>query len=124
MRLKIKKKLKKRFGKLFIEREKLIENLSKFSIVEKIYPTDANFVLVKTIDAEKIYKFLLDEKIVVRNRNNVELCEGCLRITIGTPDENESLLTALKKITDRISGNQQRIINKLKILCFFVLVRG
>jgi histidinol-phosphate/aromatic aminotransferase/cobyric acid decarboxylase-like protein len=70
----------------------------KFSCVEKIYPTDANFVLVKTADAEKIYRFLLGEKIVVRNRSRVELCAGCLRITVGTPAENESLLTALKKL--------------------------
>jgi histidinol-phosphate aminotransferase len=52
---------------------------------------------VKTVDADAIYNFLLDEKIVVRNRNNVELCAGCLRITVGTPDENEKLLKALKK---------------------------
>ncbi|MEO6590101.1 MAG: histidinol-phosphate transaminase [Pyrinomonadaceae bacterium] len=83
--------------KIIEEREKLIENLSGFEIVEKIYPTDGNFVLVKTVDAEKIYKFLLDDKIVVRNRNNVELCEGCLRITVGTPEENESLLKCLEK---------------------------
>ena len=81
--------VEKTIEKIIAEREKLIENLSKLSIVKKIYPTDANFVLIKTFDASSIYKFLLDEKIVVRNRNNVELCEGCLRITIGTPDENE-----------------------------------
>ena len=85
--------------KLIIEREKLIENLREFSFVETIYPSDANFILVKTIDAEKIYKFLLDEKIVVRNRNSVELCEGCLRITIGTPEENEILVNSLKLLT-------------------------
>jgi histidinol-phosphate aminotransferase len=54
--------------------------------------------LVKTVDADSIYKFLLDAKIVVRNRNNVELCAGCLRITIGTPGENENLLDALGKL--------------------------
>jgi histidinol-phosphate aminotransferase len=80
------------------EREKLIKKLPEIPCVEKIYSTDANFVLVKTTDAEKIYRFLLDEKIVVRNRNNVELCAGCLRITVGTPAENKSLLEALKKI--------------------------
>ncbi|MDQ3042242.1 MAG: histidinol-phosphate transaminase, partial [Acidobacteriota bacterium] len=79
-------------------REKLIGKLSKIACVERIYPTDANFVLVKMTDAEKIYRFLLDEKIVVRNRNNVELCAGCLRITVGTPEENESLLEALKRL--------------------------
>lgn len=80
------------------EREKLVENLHKFSIFTKIYPTDANFILAKTVDAEKIYKFLLDENIVVRNRSNVEMCLGCLRMTVGTPQENESLLNAFEKI--------------------------
>ena len=81
------------------EREKLTEALEKFSFVKRIYPTDANFVLVKTADANAVYQYLTGEKIVVRNRSNVELCEGCLRITIGTPEENESLLEALKKFT-------------------------
>ena len=84
-------------AKIIEEREKLIGILSKISIVKKIYPSDANFVLVETVEADSIYKFLLDEKIVVRNRNNVELCKGCLRITIGTPDENNSLIESLKK---------------------------
>ncbi len=57
---------------------------------------------MKTIDAEKIYKFLLDEKIVVRNRNNVELCEGCLRITVGTPEENESIDRCVGKCSIKI----------------------
>lgn len=78
------------------EREKLIEELAKLKITTKIYPTDANFVLVKTIDADAIYKFLLEEKIVVRNRNRVEMCAGCLRITVGTNEENESLIKAMK----------------------------
>ena len=88
----------KNIGKIIAEREKLIENLSEISFVRKIYPTDANFVLVKTVDAEEIYKSLLAEKIVVRNRSKVELCENCLRITVGTPVENESLIAALKKL--------------------------
>jgi histidinol-phosphate aminotransferase len=90
--------VKETIAEIISEREKLIEKLRAFSFVKKIYPTDANFVLVKTTDANSIYKFLLDEKIVVRNRTNVELCAGCLRITIGTPDENEKLLNSLKKI--------------------------
>lgn len=85
-------------AEIVAEREKLVENLRQFSFVEKIYPTDANFVLVKTTGADGIYKFLLAEKIVVRNRNTVELCEGCLRITIGTPEENLQLIEALKKL--------------------------
>ncbi|MGI8467385.1 MAG: histidinol-phosphate transaminase [Pyrinomonadaceae bacterium] len=86
-------------AKIIAGREKLIGDLRKFSFIEKIYPTDANFVLIKTKDANGVYKFLLNEKIVVRNRNSVELCAGCLRITIGTPDENKSLLKALEKFT-------------------------
>jgi histidinol-phosphate aminotransferase len=94
-----KSQVEKTIAGIIAEREKLIENLREFSFVTKIYPSDANFVLVKTTDAETIYKFLLDEKIVVRNRNNVELCAGCLRITIGTTEENEALLNSLKKLT-------------------------
>ncbi len=84
--------------KIITEREKLVADLRDFDFVEKIYPTDANFVLVRTTDALKIYNFLLAEKIVVRNRNNVELCGGCLRITVGTPEENENLMRALRKV--------------------------
>lgn len=80
------------------EREKMIESLSKISSITKIFPTDANFVLVRAKDADSIYRFLLEEKIVVRNRSNIKLCENCLRITIGTPEENEILLQALRKI--------------------------
>jgi len=85
-------------AEIVAERERLIESLREFSFVTKIYPSDANFVLVKTTDANAIYKFLLEEKIVVRNRSSIELCAGCLRITVGTPDENEMLLNSLKKL--------------------------
>lgn len=84
-------------GKIILEREKLTVNIEELAIVEKVFPSDANFVLVKTSDANSIYKFLLSEEIVVRNRHAVELCEDCLRITIGTEDENTKLLELLKK---------------------------
>jgi histidinol-phosphate aminotransferase len=87
--------------KIINEREKLIENLSDLEIVIKIYPSDANFVLVETADANAIYRYLIEGKIVVRNRNNVEMCEGCLRFTIGTPLENESLLKSLRNYCPR-----------------------
>jgi len=100
-------KVEKTIAEIIFEREKLIKNLSEFSFVKKIYPTDANFVLVKTINAEKIYKFLLDEKIVVRNRNSVEMCAGCLRITVGTPEENAKLLISLEKFTTKTQRPQR-----------------
>ena len=90
--------VKKNIAEIIAEREKLLANLRGFSFVTKTYPTDANFILIRTTDAQKIYKFLLDEKIVVRNRSSVELCAGCLRITVGTPEENECLLKSLKTL--------------------------
>lgn len=79
------------------EREALASKLSRFRSVEKIYPSDANFLLVKTIAPNEIYRSLLSEKLVVRNRSNAELCDGCLRITVGTPNENRALIDAFEK---------------------------
>jgi histidinol-phosphate aminotransferase len=77
-------------------RENLIKELNKLSVVIKVYPSDANFLLVKVNSAKEIYDYLVDKKIIVRDRSNVTLCEGCLRITVGTEDENIMLLHALK----------------------------
>lgn len=81
------------------ERNRLTGELEKLAIVEKVYPSDANFLLVKTTDAKVIYGSLVEKGIIVRDRSKVELCAGCLRITIGTPDENVTLLQALQNIT-------------------------
>jgi len=80
------------------QRTVLISALSKLPVVQHIYPTDANFILVKVADANAVYNFLVNEKIIVRNRNSVSLCFGCLRITVGIPEENELLINALKKL--------------------------
>ena len=77
------------------ERLRLESSFIDLDIVQRVYPSDANFLLVEVDDANAIYQYLVEEKIVVRNRNNVELCEGCLRITVGTPLENDRLLDAL-----------------------------
>lgn len=79
------------------EKEIMKENLKKFSFVEKIFPSDANYLLIKTDKPLSIYDFLVEEGIIIRNRSTVSLCEGCLRITIGSKNENASLLSALKK---------------------------
>ncbi len=81
------------------EREKLISALATLPFVLKIYPSDANFILVKTTNAGGIYNFLVEKGIIVRDRSKVELCEGCLRITIGTPDENTSLIKSLNSFS-------------------------
>jgi histidinol-phosphate aminotransferase len=78
------------------ERESLVSELSQIACITKIYPSNANFVLVKTIDAKKIYDFLVSHKVIVRDRSKVALCDDCLRITVGTAEENERLVAVLK----------------------------
>lgn len=80
------------------QRKWVSAELQKISLVKKIYRSDANFILVKVNDAPAIYQYLLDKKIITRDRSKVSLCENCLRITIGTPGENEKLLKALTQL--------------------------
>ncbi len=79
-------------------RDYLKNELPKLSFVEKIYPTDANFILVKVNDANGLYKQLADKGVIVRNRNSVSLCAGCLRITVGTDQENKVLIETLQSL--------------------------
>lgn len=83
---------------LLAQRVYLVQELLKISFIEKIYPSDANFILVKVPDANNTYNKLVDQGIIIRNRNTVSLCNGCLRITIGTKEENNKLISALKSI--------------------------
>lgn len=83
---------------ILAERVKLGQALAELETVRHIYRSDANFLLVKIDDASEIYDKLVEKSIIVRNRANVTLCESCLRISIGTPKENEKLLAALKEI--------------------------
>ena len=78
------------------ERLAMLPNLQELPIVKQVYPTSANFVLVRVTDANAIYHYLVDKGIIVRNRNRVALCDNCLRITIGTKEENSELLGALR----------------------------
>jgi histidinol-phosphate aminotransferase len=80
---------------LVASREKLALALIELPVVKKVFPSDANFLLVKVGEARSIYEHLLREGIVVRDRSKVELCEGCLRITVGTETENAALIQAL-----------------------------
>lgn len=83
---------------LLKERSVMVEELQKLAIVEKIYPTDANFVLVKVKDAVKSYNHLVSKGIIVRSRHTVVLCGNCLRITVGTKEENATLIRELKTL--------------------------
>lgn len=92
-------KVQREIDAVLDEREKLLEALTGVSFIKKIYPTDANFVLVKVDDANKRYKQLLEQGIVVRNRTTQPLCENTLRLTVGTEVENEKLIKVLLSIS-------------------------
>ena len=79
------------------ERGRVAAALAAFRCVERVYPSDANFLLVKVDDAQAIYNALIEQKVIVRDRSRVAGCEGCLRITIGTPEENDLLLQIMSK---------------------------
>jgi histidinol-phosphate aminotransferase len=81
---------------IITQRKLLEKDLLQLGITKKVYPSDANFLLVKVNDAPAIYQYLMNKKIIVRERSRVTLCENCIRITVGTPQENKNLIAALK----------------------------
>lgn len=83
---------------LLEQRALLQKQLEAIAWIEKVYPSDANFLLVKVPDANRLYDKLVDKGIIVRNRNKISLCAGCLRITVGVPDENNTLIDELKQL--------------------------
>ncbi len=80
------------------EKDMLTAELTNLPIVQKVYPSDANFVLTRVNDAPGVYQYLMNNRIIVRDRSRVQLCDNCLRITVGTPEENKRLIVALKKL--------------------------
>ncbi len=90
---------KKMIKQLLSERDKLSQALSRLEIVEKVFPSDANFLLVRFHDARKVYQAMLQRKIILRDRSQLIHCDNCLRITVGTPRENQLLLEALLSYT-------------------------
>lgn len=87
-------------SRILKEKKHLEEQLSQLPIILHIYPSDANFLLMKVTDAKKIYQFLIDNRIIVRDRSKVVLCEECLRITVGTEKENNALTESLAKYSN------------------------
>lgn len=90
--------IQKEIKRIIQERTVLISALKSISFVSEIYPTEANFVLVKVDNATKRYNELIEKGIVIRNRTTQALCKNCLRFTVGTVDENAKLIEALKEI--------------------------
>ena len=91
-------KVKNEIAIIKSERNQLIRDLKNVEIVEKVYPSDANFLLVQVDDATLRYKQLVKLGIIVRNRTTQILCDNCLRFTVGTPDENKKLINTLKLV--------------------------
>ncbi len=83
---------------IIAEREKLANELKKLPFVQKVYPSNANFLLVKMDSAREKFEYLMNEGVIVRDRSKVALCEGSLRITVGSPEENRELLMKLESI--------------------------
>ena len=91
-------KIKAWVNTLLEERSRVMKEIEQLPCCVRVFPTDANFFLAKVYEATAIYNYLVSEGIIVRNRTNVALCKDCLRITIGTKEENDALLEALRKI--------------------------
>ena len=85
-------------GEIIEQRKKMEADLLTLPITKKVYRSDSNFLLVQVEGAVKIYQYLMNRGIIVRDRSNVTLCKDCLRVTIGTPAENLRLLKALKEL--------------------------
>ena len=81
---------------LLEERQRVMDAFAQLPVCDKIYPTASNFFLAKVTDAQKIYDYLVEKGIIVRNRTRITLCQDCLRVTIGTRTENNELLGALR----------------------------
>jgi histidinol-phosphate aminotransferase len=86
-----------RIAMILAERDRLRAELSLLPFVMEVLPSDANFLMVRFTEPKKVLHYLLGKKIIVRDRSKIPLCEGCLRITVGTSDENGELMKALKK---------------------------
>jgi len=83
------------------ERNRIIKELQKYSFIKKIYPSDANFLLIKVEDADDLYNFLIDRQVIVRNRSKISLCNNCLRLTVGTENENNTFLNCLDEYNNK-----------------------
>ena len=84
-------------SEIVAQRGRLAEALVSFPFVRKVWPSDANFLLVQVDDPDRLYRHLLADGVIVRNRSRQPLCAGCLRLTVGTPRENDTLLQSLAR---------------------------
>ncbi|MCX6216101.1 histidinol-phosphate transaminase [Spirosoma sp.] len=87
-------------AQILAERQSLADELRALPMVQVVHPSDANFLLVQFVDAKGTFEYLIEQQVIVRDRSNVKLCDGCLRISVGTSTENERLMAVLRQIHD------------------------
>ncbi len=92
--------VEKKIGMIVAERNRIMDVLQKMPGILKVFSSDANFILIRVADAGEVYRGLLDKGIVVRDRSSMPLCDGCIRITIGTANENKLMLEALVELVE------------------------
>ena len=90
----------KMIAEIIQQRSYLQVELEQLSLVKKVYPSDANFVLVQVNNAGLLYEKLIQHKIIIRNRSNLIHCDNCVRITVGTAEENKNLIKAMKSLDE------------------------
>ena len=83
------------------ERKRLTKELTRLPVVQKVFPSDANFILVRFNNAQAVFEYLIEQQIIVRDRSRALHCDNCLRITVGTPEENKILISKLKEFESR-----------------------
>ena len=109
--------IKNEVAQLISERKRLKKELECcVSYIEKVYPSDGNFLLLKVDDATKRYNQLIEYGVVIRNRTTQPLCENCLRISVGICEENQRLIKSFKINTIKTILNLKRVLQLLKIL--------
>ena len=91
--------------RILLERERLSSALEQMPGVEKVFPSDANFLLIRVLDADALYLFLAQHSVIVRNRNRELHCANCLRITVGTPAENDRVLSLMRDFQTNSAEN-------------------
>ena len=93
-----KKSTEQQVHEIVKHREQLKKDLQQVGFIEKVYPSDSNFLLVKVDDADRRYRELIDRELIIRNRTNEPLCKNCLRITVGTESENKALVDSMVQL--------------------------
>jgi len=96
--LEVQDEVRKGIQEITVSREHLAAEIAGLAYVEKVYPSQANFILVRTVDADALYTLLREQGIIIRNRTREPGCAGCVRITVGSAEENAALLSAMKKL--------------------------